>query len=229
MDTTTREIRIVNNSGCPKTYGIYTGPTKVTGGGYQWASSILWYKTDELQPGDETTFEYSPEIFGFVGTSNTASSELEKRPGASVSITRSQPVVLGDEMNQGTRLLVDNTRDMSGSNMASTQKDTFTMATMTGFPYPNKYVVGVARKDLMSLDGRVSPVAAVELKSGVAALITPSHDIIVTALSEPRTRPGWVHKGLFPKNTSASSLDTTPPSLEHRLMVIHGVWMYLTP
>lgn len=204
MDDMTHEIRIVNGSNSPKTYGIYTGPTKVTGGGFQRASSILWHKTDELQPGDETTFEYSPEIFGFVGTSNTATSELEKRPGASVSITRSQPVVLGDELNQGTRFLVDTTRDMSGSNMASTPRDTFTMATVTGFPHPNKYVVGVARKDMLSPGGRVSPVAAVELKSGVAALITPSHEIIVSALSEPRERPGWVHRGSFAKNTYAS-------------------------
>ncbi|KAK0712723.1 hypothetical protein B0T26DRAFT_677149 [Lasiosphaeria miniovina] len=185
MNNTTHEIRIVNDSNSPKTYGIYTGPTKVTSGGFQRASSILWHKTDELQPGDETTFEYSPEIHGFVGTSNT-------------------PVVLGDELNQGTRFLVEDRRDMSGSNMASTPRDTFTMATVTGFPSPNRFVVGVARKDMLSPDGRVSPVAAVELVSGLAALITPSHKIIVSALSEPRERPGWVHRGPFARNTYAS-------------------------
>ncbi|OCK98442.1 HET-domain-containing protein [Cenococcum geophilum 1.58] len=157
-------------------YFVYSEPPNVTGGGVQKTRQILWSITDPLCNNSESVFKYTSDFYGFAGISSNASSKLDQE--TKVSIIDFEPVKIGTIKNDGTQLFVTpkdgglQLKD-AGSNADS---GTFKIITDNKIPYPNSYVVGLARK----CDGRIHSVAAVELKPGADLVFTPKQPIFIS-------------------------------------------------
>ena len=128
--------------------------------------AVAFFRTRPLSQGQRDEFNITPELYGYVGNASSGSLNF----GDTVFLTSNEDVVVGEENDNGTELVVK----PSGSYIQLTRGDkkrsregTFTIKTQSTIPANNRFVTGVARK----VNGDVKAVAALPL--------VPSQDFVI--------------------------------------------------
>ncbi|KAK3312011.1 hypothetical protein B0H66DRAFT_614364 [Apodospora peruviana] len=134
---------------------IVPGAKSENGGTFAWQLEQVG-----ILPISGVQFGYTPDFYGFYGSSSANSSSLQA--GARVTLQYSQPIKPGYITNNGTKLFVSDSGLTSIGGGAL--NGTFQIIMDSALPTPNRSVVGLARQEE---DGTPAPVAAVELKPAV--------------------------------------------------------------
>ena len=150
-----------------KSYIVFSQQPDIEGGAAPPIKTLVWKRTVPLQKGGQTKFRYSPEFYGFIGTSPVNSASLVVNN--SVDLVSSQLVKLDYMINDGTQLFVSKSQELSEIG-GKANNGTFQIFLDANLPTPNRCVVGLARQED---DGTPAAVAAVEAKPSVQYSFTP--------------------------------------------------------
>jgi hypothetical protein len=156
----------------------------VQGGGVQATHSVIWFRTLRIPKDGQATFKYAPDFYAFVGNTNTDSSHLKAKD--MVDLHSSLVAKTGSIRNDGDQMLVSSSLELHRIDGRASQ-GTFQILTEIQIPYPNSWIVGVARKHEWD---EPRPVAVVELKPGVDYTFTPGKAVFVRAMD---LEPGSLH------------------------------------
>ena len=173
-------IIIKNASKSPsKIYNVFSQQPGVEGGGAQSTKSITWYKTKALPDGSQATFKYNDAFYGFLGYTSKLANEIAT--GDSVDTEATIKVKIGTIKNDGSVLFVAKSWALSENSDEKSAQNTFTISTESGIPYPDHYVVGIARGK--ESEGTLSPAPTdvVDLKAAVDYVFTPRQAVYIKA------------------------------------------------
>ena len=181
MSVNNYKITIKNESGDGRTgrvYSLYVDVPTFNGGGVASTFQLQWSKTRPLTNGAQAAFNYTSELFGFVGFCSTPSSS-DIQDGTTISLERSVPAKVSPDRSTGSTLEVkekDSTLSITDLNKDYSAKGTFKISLDGQISEDNNYVVGLARK---STQTDIAPVAAVPARTNADYIVTPKFGVYV--------------------------------------------------
>lgn len=182
----TYKLTIRNESGNTtderRYYAYFDAPT-VERGGRGKAHQLACFVTDSLLNEQESSFEFTSEVFAFLGKCKGKESSTDLQPGDNIELRDSKAVKLGTK-NNGSHLLVTISAKqvISFKELAADGPDgSFIISCETKFEKDNPYVVGLAWK----VNDKVVPIAAVGCKASVDYTVTPQKIVRISRLAEP--------------------------------------------
>lgn len=177
-------VKIKNQSGLPneQRYIAFFGDVsgKVASNSRVEFRSIMFFRTKALSDGQQDSFKFTADLYGFIGRSSAQSLAVTH----TVSSWASQPVQVGrTNLNDGTELVVKPSgKDIQLTTSATNKSDpgSFTIWSQNSIPSPNYFVTGLARM----IDSEVKPVAAIPVIPGQQFIVTPDLTLYVAISSD---------------------------------------------
>jgi hypothetical protein len=165
----TFKVKIENKtSNDAQTYIAYLTDGSVQSNSNKQLKPTAFFRTRPLSPNQKDEFKITPDLYGFVGNATTGS----LKSGDTVYLTSSQSVVVGEDNDNGSELIVKQSGSyvqLTNGDKTQSKENTFTVRTQSSIPATNRFVTGVAR----NVNNEVKAVAALPVVPGQSFVIKP--------------------------------------------------------